>query len=109
MQGEAGAPAALPAEYDDPVHRSGHRARGRIPGSFRLRRVSRAREWTSREEPRGRLDALFRLGFTGDRRSWSYALFTWSNEGYAPSFGASGSFTATPELAFDSAANLYLG
>jgi hypothetical protein len=64
--------------------------------------------------PRGRGEEadstpLFRLGFTGDRRRWSYALFTWSNESYTPSFGASGSLTATPEQAFDSAANLYLG
>jgi hypothetical protein len=51
---------------------------------------------------------LFRLGFTGDRHRWAFALFTYSHEDYEPCLGASGSFTATPEQAFDCAARLYL-
>jgi hypothetical protein len=51
---------------------------------------------------------LFRLGATGDPRWWSFALFTYSHEDYEPCLGPSGSFTATPEQAFDCAARLYL-
>jgi hypothetical protein len=51
---------------------------------------------------------LFRLGSTGDPHRWLFALFTYSHEDYEPCLGASGSFTATPEQAFDCAARLYL-
>jgi hypothetical protein len=51
---------------------------------------------------------LFRLGFTGDPRRWFFALFKYSDEDHEPCLGASGSFTATPEQAFDFAAGLYL-
>jgi len=51
---------------------------------------------------------LFRLAFTGDARRWVFALFTYSHEDYEPCLGPSGSFTATPEQAFDCAARLYL-
>jgi hypothetical protein len=52
---------------------------------------------------------LFRLGFTGNPRRWLFALFRYSHEDFEPCLGASGSFTATPEQAFDCAARLYLG
>src|SRR3990172_3022505 len=53
---------------------------------------------------------LCRLGYLGrwsDR--WTYAFFKYSDECYAPSVVASGSFEASPEQAFDCAAGVYVG
>ncbi len=66
---------------------------------------------TSPEE-RARLDAipvhLCRLGYLGSSDFWEYAFFKYSDEKYAPSVVASGSFVATPEQAFDCSAGVYL-
>jgi hypothetical protein len=71
--------------------------------------VARRQEPGRRNVPRDEAPTpLFRLGFTGDPRRWLFALFTYSHEDYEPCLGASGSFTATPEQAFDCAARLYL-
>jgi hypothetical protein len=51
---------------------------------------------------------LFRLAFLGDVDRWTFALFKYSDENYELCLGASGSFVATPEKAFDCAARLYL-
>ncbi len=51
---------------------------------------------------------LFRLAFLGDVDRWTFALFKYSDENYELCLGASGSFAATPEQAFDCAARLYL-
>lgn len=50
---------------------------------------------------------LCRLGYLGRIDRWEYAFFKYSDEKYEPSLCASGSFLATPEQAFDSAA-IYL-
>jgi hypothetical protein len=51
---------------------------------------------------------LCRLGYLGSIDRWAYAFFKYSDERYAPSVVASGSFVATPEQAFDCAAEVYL-
>ncbi|MGB4781947.1 hypothetical protein [Candidatus Methylomirabilis sp.] len=51
---------------------------------------------------------LCRLGYLGSIDRWAYAFFKYSDECYAPSVVASGSFVATPEQAFDCAAEVYL-
>jgi len=51
---------------------------------------------------------LFWLAFLGDVDRWTFALFKYSDENYELCLGASGSFVATPEQAFDCAARLYL-
>lgn len=50
---------------------------------------------------------LCRLGYLGSIDRWEYAFFKYSDEKYAPSISASGSFVATPEQAFDTSA-IYL-
>jgi len=66
---------------------------------------------TTREQ-RAMIDAtpvrLCRLEYVRSGDRWRYAFFKYSNEKYAPSVVASGSFMATPEQAFDSAARVYL-
>jgi hypothetical protein len=51
---------------------------------------------------------LCRLGYLRSIDRWAYAFFKYSDECYAPSVVASGSFLATPEQAFDCAAGVYL-
>ena len=51
---------------------------------------------------------LCRLGYIGNIDHWMYAFFKYSDECYAPSVVASGSFLAAPEQAFDCAAGVYL-
>jgi hypothetical protein len=51
---------------------------------------------------------LCRLGYLASIDRWAYAFFKYSDECYAPSVVASGSFQATPEQAFDCAAGVYL-
>ncbi len=51
---------------------------------------------------------LCRLGYLGSIDLWTYAFFKYSDECYAPSLIASGSFEATPEQAFDCSAGVYL-
>lgn len=51
---------------------------------------------------------LCRLRYLGTPKLWEYSFFKYSTETYALSVCASGSFEATPEQAFDSAAGLYL-
>lgn len=63
-------------------------------------------------QERARLDAiplhLCRLRFLGSDLHWEYAFFKYSDEKYELSLGASGSFNATPEQAFDCSARIYL-
>lgn len=63
-------------------------------------------------EERAIIDAtpihLCRLGYLGTGGVWEYAFFKYSDEKYALSLVASGSFEATPEQAFDCAAGVYL-
>ncbi len=47
---------------------------------------------------------LCRLRFFGDEDAWSMAFYTYSNESYTPSMFNTGSFTGTPEEAFDTSA-----
>lgn len=67
--------------------------------------------WTTPEQ-RARIDAtptrLCRLGYLGSLDQWQYAFYKYSDEKYALSVVASGSFEATPEQAFDCAAGVYL-
>jgi hypothetical protein len=51
---------------------------------------------------------LFRLKYLGSPNNWEYSFFCYSSESYKLSVCASGSFEATPEQAFDSAAGVYL-
>ncbi|HWQ69053.1 MAG TPA: hypothetical protein VN494_03700 [Patescibacteria group bacterium] len=51
---------------------------------------------------------LCRLGYLGNIDRWAYAFFKYSDERYALSVVASGSFVATPEQTFDCAAEVYL-
>lgn len=51
---------------------------------------------------------LCRLGYLAGIDRWAYAFYKYSDECYAPSVVASGSFVATPEQAFDCAADVYL-
>ena len=51
---------------------------------------------------------LCRLGYVASIDQWAYAFFKYSDECYAPSVVASGSFLATPEQVFDCAAGVYL-
>ena len=51
---------------------------------------------------------LCRLGYIANIDHWMYAFFKYSDECYAPSVVASGSFLATPEQAFDCAAGVYV-
>jgi hypothetical protein len=51
---------------------------------------------------------LCRLGYLTDHDQWQYAFYMYSDEKYAPSLVASGSFEATPEQAFDCSARRYL-
>ena len=72
------------------------------------------REYLPRISPEERaiIDAtpthLCRLGYLGIGGVWEYAFFKYSDEKYALSLVASGSFEATPEQAFDCAAGVYL-
>ena len=63
-------------------------------------------------EQRAVIDAtpmrLCRLGYLGSLHRWEYAFFRYSDERYAASVVASGSFEATPEEAFDCSAAVYL-
>ncbi len=63
-------------------------------------------------EQRARIAAtpmrLCRLGYLGSLDRWQYAFYKYSDEKYALSVVASGSFEATPEQAFDCAAGVYL-
>lgn len=63
-------------------------------------------------EQKARIDAtpihLCRLGYLGQPDLWQYAFYKYSDEKYALSVVASGSFEATPEQAFDTAAGVYL-
>ncbi len=61
-----------------------------------------------RGEPESGALPLFRLEYTGDPQRWVFALFTYSHEDYELCAGPTGSFTPTPEQAFDCAARLYL-
>lgn len=51
---------------------------------------------------------LCRLGYLESADRWTFAFFTYSGMKYEPSLGASGSFVATAEEAFDCAARVYL-
>jgi hypothetical protein len=44
---------------------------------------------------------LVRLRFFGDEEAWSLAFYTYSNEKYEPCAFENGSWTGTPEQAFD--------
>jgi len=63
-------------------------------------------------EQKARIDAspthLCRLGYLSHPDLWEYAFYKYSDEKYAPSVVASGSFRATPEEAFDCSAWVYL-
>ncbi len=48
-----------------------------------------------------------RLRYFGDENQWSMAFYTYSHEKYEPSFFNTGSWTGTPEEAFDTS-SLYL-
>lgn len=66
---------------------------------------------TTREE-KAWIDAtpihLCRLRYLGHPDLWEYAFYKYSDERYALSLVASGSFQATPEQAFDTSAGAYL-
>ena len=51
---------------------------------------------------------LCRLGYLGSRDRWEFAFYKYSSEKYERSFTLAGSFTATPEEAFDTSAFAYL-
>ncbi len=51
---------------------------------------------------------LCRLGYLSHPDLWEYAFYKYSDEKYALSVVASGSFHATPEQAFDCSASVYL-
>jgi hypothetical protein len=50
---------------------------------------------------------LCRLGWTGDENAWLFAFYRYSNEKYNPHLTNDGSLRATPEQAFDDAAEVY--
>ena len=58
--------------------------------------------------PDGYDQALFRLGWTGRRDDWAFAVWLASKDGYEVSVLPSGSFTGTVEEAMDCACGLYL-
>ncbi len=66
--------------------------------------------WTTPEQ-RAWIDAtptrLCRLGYLRSLDRWQYAFYKYSDEKYALSVVASGSFEATPEQVFDCAAGVY--
>ena len=86
-----------------------------IPRGVRLRRgllceyLVYARD---HPEQKAEIDAtpahLCRLGYLSHPDLWEYAFYKYSDEKYAPSVVASGSFQATPEQAFDCSAGAYL-
>jgi hypothetical protein len=47
---------------------------------------------------------LCRLRYLGDQDAWSMAFYTYSHERYEPCVFDTGSFTGTPEAAFDTSA-----
>lgn len=51
---------------------------------------------------------LCRLGYLGGPDRWAFAFFTYAHMRYEPSVVWSGSFVATPEEAFDCAAQVHL-
>lgn len=51
---------------------------------------------------------LCRLGYLGELEHWEFAFYKYSDEVYEKSRDWSGSFTATPEQAFDVSATVYL-
>jgi hypothetical protein len=61
-----------------------------------------------REQIQATPTRLFRLRYLGSDDAWEYAFFKYSDEKYELSLGASGSFEATPEEAFDCSARIYL-
>jgi hypothetical protein len=67
--------------------------------------------WITQEQ-RALIDAtptrLCRLGYLGNDDQWQYAFYKYSDEKYALSVVASGSFEAMPEEAFDCSAEVYL-
>lgn len=59
--------------------------------------------------PDGYDQPLFRLGWTGRRDAWAFAIWLASKGGYEVSVLPNGSFTGTVEEAMDCACGLYLG
>jgi hypothetical protein len=63
-------------------------------------------------EQKAQIDAtpthLCRLGYLSHPDLWEYAFYKYSDERYALSVVASGSFQATPEQAFDTSAGVHL-
>jgi hypothetical protein len=56
----------------------------------------------------GSIERLFRLRYTGSARTWGFAIFLYSKNGYEDSFLPNGLPAGTPEEALDCAAGLYL-
>ena len=87
----------------------------RFRGAFAYIDVLAVNNWymlgTTPEE-KARIDAtpthLCRLGYLGNPDVWEYAFYKYSDEKYAPSLVASGSFQATPEQALNTSAGVYL-
>ena len=50
---------------------------------------------------------LCRLGYLGQAERWQFAFYKYSGDSYEPSCLPSGSFTGSPEEAFDCAAFTY--
>jgi hypothetical protein len=51
---------------------------------------------------------LCRLTWTGNPESWAFAFYKYSTDRYEPSITLDGSFSGTPEICFDTAAQAYL-
>lgn len=51
---------------------------------------------------------LCRLGWTGNPESWAFAFYKYSDDSYELSITLDGSFSGTPEVCFDTAAQAYL-
>jgi len=58
--------------------------------------------------PDGYDQPLFRLGWTGARDRWAFAIWLASKDGYETSVLTSGAFAGTVEEALDCACGLYL-
>jgi hypothetical protein len=56
----------------------------------------------------GTTERLFRLRYTGSARTWGFAIYLYSKNGYEDSFLPNGLPAGTPEEALDCAAGLYL-
>jgi hypothetical protein len=72
----------------------------RIPGSYDEKTYGETREEYA-QRLRNTPTHLCRLRYLGSADSWSMAFFAYSSETYEPCFFADGSWTGTPEAAFE--------